>query len=74
LSHAIFNELVARRVEPIGPFNCAEYTARLKGHRLSEIMDGVDLTGSLYRVSTEPQLIAELINPEGDYVVTVIEF
>ena len=74
LSAAIFDELVGGRVEAIGAFNCAQYRARLSGRQLSGIIANLDLSGWLYRSSSDPEVMATMIDPDDFYIVDVIEF
>jgi hypothetical protein len=69
----VFMALLDGRAEPIGSFNCAQFTAKITGRNLAQIMITKDLSGWLYAGSTDPQLILNSLLPDDTYEVDLIE-
>jgi hypothetical protein len=73
LAFAIWDELMAGRAEGLGPVNVAQFSARLPGQLLADVVARTDLTGWAYRVSTDVDVIRAQIQPDATYVVSYIE-
>ena len=73
LAFAIWDELMAGRAEGLGPVNVAQFSARLSGELLAEVIARTDLTGWAYRSSTDVDVLRTQVSPDDSYVVSYIE-
>jgi hypothetical protein len=74
LGYEVWDELMAGRAEAIGPINVAQFSARLPGQLLADIVARVDLGGWAYAASTDVSVITAGIDVDATYRVELIEF
>ena len=51
----------------------AQFSARLSGELLAEVIARTDLTGWAYRSSTDVDVLRTQVSPDDSYVVSYIE-